>query len=331
MSHSFSAAVIDSFDGPFHFLSNFHPHPFRFRGFDCPSSEHAFAAVKTTDPDWIARILAAPKPGQAKRLGREAPLRPNWNRDRVLYMREILHAKFTSDPDLTRRLLDTGDQLLIEGNTWGDRYWGRVLRPGLATPIGANWLGRSLMRVRRELAGHRSQRWVRVATTGHREHLIDPDLRPWVRDELARIAVKLRDEHDTRIGCSGLATGADLWWAEAADAAGLDLWGYQPFPEQTAGTDWSAAQQAQHTEICERLSRHVLVATSDHDPNRYFDSRNQLLIGDADAVVCVLDPTCHRGGTVNALRRYCPGMPVITIDLAQRATRFAASYSPALA
>lgn len=320
--------VIDTFDGPYGFLSNFSAHPFPFRGFDCPTSEHAFAAVKTTDWDWIARILAATSPGEAKRLGREAPLRPNWDRDRVLYMREILHAKFTSDPDLQHRLLDTGDQLLIEGNTWGDDYWGRVRRPGLATPVGANRLGRTLMSVRGELAGHDSQRWVRVATTGHREHLIDPALRPWVRDELARIAVKLRDEHDTRTGLSGLATGADLWWAEAADAAGLDLWGYQPFPEQTAGRDWNSAQQTQHTEICERLSRHVMVATSDRDRNRYFDYRNQLLIGDADAVVCVLDPNRRRGGTVNALRRYCPGMPVITIDLSNRETSLARSYRP---
>lgn len=56
-----------------------------------------------------------------------------------------------------------------------------------------------------------------------------------------------------------------------------------------------------------------------------------MLIGDADAVICVLDPTRSRGGTVNALRRYCSSMPVITIDLAERTTRFTPSYSPALA
>lgn len=143
-----------------------------------------------------------PHPQTAKQLGRRAPLRPNWDRDRVLYMRAILHAKFTSDPDLTQLLLDTGDALLIEGNTWGDDYWGRVLRPGLATAVGHNWLGRSLMRLRSELAGHDAQRWVRVAATGHREHLIDADLHPWVRDELARLAIKLRDEHGTQLGLS---------------------------------------------------------------------------------------------------------------------------------
>ncbi|WP_157978265.1 MULTISPECIES: NADAR family protein [Nocardia] len=319
--------VIDSFDGPFRFLSNFYPHPFQFRGFDCATSEHVFAGVKTTDREWIGRILAAPTPQAAKQLGRRAPLRPNWDRDRVLYMRAILHAKFTSDPDLTQRLLDTGDALLIEGNTWGDDYWGRVLRPGLATAVGHNWLGRSLMRLRSELAGHDSQRWVRVAATGHREHLIDADLHPWVRDELARLAMKLRDEHDTQLGLSGLATGADLWWADAAATAGLDLWGYQPFPEQTTTTDWNSARRAHHSEICEQLSRHVLVAHSGHDRNRAFDYRNQVLIGDADAVICILDPTRGRGGTVNALRRYCSGMPVITIDLAERTTRFTPSYS----
>ena len=36
-----------------------------------------------------------------------------------------MKAKFT-DPMLAEMLLATGDAELIEGNNWGDCYWGRV-------------------------------------------------------------------------------------------------------------------------------------------------------------------------------------------------------------
>ncbi|MGW5219940.1 hypothetical protein ACWEQA_18910 [Nocardia sp. NPDC004085] len=40
------------------------------------------------------------------------------------------------------------------------------------------------------------------------------------------------------------------------------------------------------------------------------------------------DPRVTRGGTVSALRRYCSGMPVITVDIAHRRTTIAAVYCP---
>ena len=49
--------------------------------------------------------------------------------------------------DLKQRLLATGDKRLVEGNTWGDTFWGVDLRSGR----GENQLGRILMRVREEL------------------------------------------------------------------------------------------------------------------------------------------------------------------------------------
>ena len=54
-------------------------------------------------------------------------------------------ARAWSDPEYRQRLLDTGDRELIEGNTWGDRFW------GVCRGEGENKLGRILMRVRDEL------------------------------------------------------------------------------------------------------------------------------------------------------------------------------------
>ncbi|MFD8248150.1 NADAR family protein [Nocardia sp. NPDC059691] len=318
------AMVIDRFRGEHEYLSNFSDYPAEYADVWFPTAEHAFAAAKTTNPRWVEQIEAAATPGEAKKLGRQLPLRPDWEQVKPAVMAEILRDKFTRDPRLRDLLVSTGDQLLIEGNDWNDDYWGRCLRPGLVTPAGANMLGRTLMQVRGELRGDPSDRWPRVALTGHREHLISSDAHCWVRAELERIVVKLRDHHVTRTASSGLATGADTWWAEAAFAAGLNVWGYQPFPTQSAR--WTQTQQADHASICDRLARLVLVA--DHADRRFFGVRNQLLIGDAHAVVAVRDPRITAGGTVSALRRYCYGMPVITVDLARRTTTIAAAYRP---
>ena len=55
---------------------------------------------------------------------------------------------FVSTHDTVRQaLIDTGDQELIEGNWWGDRFWGVDLK----TNQGQNHLGMLLMKIRSEL------------------------------------------------------------------------------------------------------------------------------------------------------------------------------------
>jgi predicted NAD-dependent protein-ADP-ribosyltransferase YbiA (DUF1768 family) len=51
---------------------------------------------------------------------------------------------------MAEKLLATGDRMLIEGNTWGDRRWGCVQAQD-GTWRGRNWLGEILMQVREEL------------------------------------------------------------------------------------------------------------------------------------------------------------------------------------
>lgn len=130
-------AKIDRFDGPHRFLSNFWPG-------DRSSVEHAYQAAKTLVPAEQAAILAAPTPGAAKRLGRRVTLRPDWNAIRVDVMRRLVAEKFR-DPALAQRLRETGDAELVEGNYWGDTFW------GVCRGQGENWLGRILMEVRSTL------------------------------------------------------------------------------------------------------------------------------------------------------------------------------------
>ena len=67
-------------------------------------------------------------------------------------MYEIVLAKFSQNEYLKRRLLETGNALLIEGNDWGDTYW------GVCNGRGKNKLGKILMRVRTELANKQTRK-----------------------------------------------------------------------------------------------------------------------------------------------------------------------------
>ena len=59
-------------------------------------------------------------------------------------MAELLDCKFTQNPVLKLKLIETGSKKLIEGNTWGDTFWGMSSRTGK----GRNALGQLLMKLR---------------------------------------------------------------------------------------------------------------------------------------------------------------------------------------
>lgn len=136
--------VIGRFDGNNVFLSNFY---FHARG---ETVEHRFQAAKTLDPAQQKVILAASGAAQAKVLGRNVDLRPDWEQVKDMIMLELLREKF-SIPEMKEKLLATGNAILIEGNTWHDQYWGDCVCQNHQSIPGKNMLGQLLMRVRTEL------------------------------------------------------------------------------------------------------------------------------------------------------------------------------------
>lgn len=137
--------VIDDFDGPYRWLSNFWP--------DGPlSNEHFYQAAKTDDPLWAMRILMCTMPNDAKKLGRKCPARSDWDNERLLVMRTLLRVKFAPGTELAGKLLATGGAELIEGNWWHDTYWGvcsgKRCKSAPHEPFGYNHLGKLLMEVR---------------------------------------------------------------------------------------------------------------------------------------------------------------------------------------
>jgi ribA/ribD-fused uncharacterized protein len=138
--------VIKIFDGKFDFLSNFFYHPFEYNGMRWKTSEHAFQAMKSLDPQEINEVRFCPGPGSAKRMGRRVKMRPDWDYVKTKTMFDILQCKFQGD--LKQRLLDTGDLTITEGNYWHDNFWGDCYCSKCARIDGINMLGRLLMKVR---------------------------------------------------------------------------------------------------------------------------------------------------------------------------------------
>lgn len=133
----------------YRFLSNFWPCIVGYEGENYPSVEHAYQAAKTHDKTVRKLIREARSPGVAKRLGKNVELRPDWEQKKEGIMLGLLVQKF-AHPELKARLRDTGDNVLIEGNTWGDKEWGAVLNTK-GEWEGNNKLGKLLMRVREQL------------------------------------------------------------------------------------------------------------------------------------------------------------------------------------
>lgn len=146
---------ITSFKGEYDFLSNFYPSPVKLReegdDYVYPTVEHAYQAAKTTD--WAERDLFKKPtiaykgkivkltPGIAKKLGREITLRWDWEHIKIAKMTELLYDKFLI-PELKEKLIATCGRDLIEGNHWGDKFW------GVCNGEGKNHLGRILMIIR---------------------------------------------------------------------------------------------------------------------------------------------------------------------------------------
>ena len=134
---------IAEFRGKYFFLSNFYDADVECFGYRFKNNEAAFQAAKC--PHRMTEFCEL-NPSDAKRLGRRVMLRQDWEsvKDDVMY--QVCSAKFRQNEDLAKRLVETGEAVLIEGNTWGDRVWGTV------DGIGENRLGKILMKIRSEIS-----------------------------------------------------------------------------------------------------------------------------------------------------------------------------------
>lgn len=133
--------TIDNFKNEYAFLSNFYPCFIEYEGLRFPSVEHAFQAAKCKHAYDMIQFTVIPTPGQAKKIGRLVDIRDDWESVKLDVMTELVEQKF-SRPDLKSKIISTAGSDLIEGNTWGDTFW------GVCRGVGCNHLGKILMKVR---------------------------------------------------------------------------------------------------------------------------------------------------------------------------------------
>jgi len=140
--------MIDSFHGKYYWLSNFSLFPVKCsckicNGIVYATVENLYQAHKTLDLK-IRKEMALISPGDAKKIGRLLKVRPDWEDVKVNVMDSALRIKF-KDGVPRQLLMLTGKQALIEGNVWGDTFW------GVCCGKGQNVLGKLLMKIRREM------------------------------------------------------------------------------------------------------------------------------------------------------------------------------------
>jgi ribA/ribD-fused uncharacterized protein len=147
--------MINSFTGRWRFLSNFYPVTIEHQGIKYPSVEHYYVAMKIKNDQQIdgryityidcrEMIAKMPDPSKVKQFGKILKLRKDWDDVKLDVMLWGIREKFKNE-DLRQLLTETGDEELVEGNWWGDKFW------GVSNGEGENHLGKILMKVREEL------------------------------------------------------------------------------------------------------------------------------------------------------------------------------------
>ncbi len=132
---------ITSFKGEYRWLSNFWLTPVTYQGYVYPSTENAYQAAKSyrfVDGNPFLTCT----PAKSKRLSRQRIIRTDWDDVKLDVMRAVLVQKFCPGSYLAAQLVATGAAEIIEGNTWGDIFW------GVCDGVGENHLGRLIMEIR---------------------------------------------------------------------------------------------------------------------------------------------------------------------------------------
>lgn len=144
--------------GPF---SQWHPSKFVIDGIQFTHAEQYMMYKKAmlfSDTETADKILKAKHPKEQKALGRQVKnfSSQEWEKNCKKFVYDGNYAKFTQNSDLMKKLMDTGDSLLVEASPY-DKIWGIGLNEEDAkiTPEeqwpGKNWLGEVLTNLRHDL------------------------------------------------------------------------------------------------------------------------------------------------------------------------------------
>jgi ribA/ribD-fused uncharacterized protein len=139
------AKNIAGFVAEYSWLSNYFPCRVEWEGRVYGSAEAAYHSGKylPEDRDVFTKLDA----DRARKLSRAKPYdAAAWETRRMPTMRAVVWAKFSQNPELGKKLLESGERYLEERNWWGDKFW------GVYQGEGQNLLGKIIMDTRARLA-----------------------------------------------------------------------------------------------------------------------------------------------------------------------------------
>ncbi len=146
---------------PYGWLSNWAPSEFILDGVKYSSVEQYIMHQKCVlfgDVEAAEQVMKTNDPAKQQAIARGAHgyIENVWNGQRQMIGEKGLHAKFYQNPDLRKKLLDTGDAWLVECAN-SDKIWACGVglyqdgKEDVSKWKGTNILGFALMKVREEL------------------------------------------------------------------------------------------------------------------------------------------------------------------------------------
>lgn len=151
---------VGSFQGDLEFCSNMYRQPIHF---NCqhpifesddlvyPSTENLYHALKCIHLEDRIRFTKC-SPFESKKLSRSMFVRPDWDDDmKIEAMKLVTDLKYDYNIDLQNRLLAVKDEIIVEENNWGDKFWGKVYNYAKGYFVGQNHLGIILTNKREQL------------------------------------------------------------------------------------------------------------------------------------------------------------------------------------
>jgi hypothetical protein len=154
-----------------------------------------------------------------------------------------------------------------------------------------------------------------VSCTGHRD-LTAAQL-AWLRPELDRVLMKLRDEHGTTDAATGMARGSDLEFGWAANHARLRLRALIPYPQQPHGPFWTDADRDSYGRLLAKCESRFTYGR--HPSVGLLFKRNDGLLdfaAERNGVLLAVWDGRRKGGTYDTVRKAARRLPIIHMDVA---------------
>ena len=324
---------VPAFRDDWMFLSNFYPCKIVDKfGKIWSSSEHAYQGMKFEDPTLKEKVRVHPSKGLKKFVKMHSShIRADWDKVKLGVMYRILMRKF-EDSFLQAKLIDTGDEKLVETNYWHDNFWGICMCPdcrlqGTDYEKGKNNLGKILMKIRDNYSRKVSN--LKIMVTGHRPPKVggyddNSPQRCWVRGQITHAIIQIIMNHykvpdngpewelacSQTIGISGGALGVDTDFARACKAMNIPYDVYVPCLGHS--NNWPQESREKYQKMLSFARRVVMVSNKPYSPV-LMHARNTNMINDCDVAIAVWDGS--DGGTGNCVRGLkIANKPVMYID-----------------